>query len=148
MLTILVAHSYFLRFDRKQQQRAKPYPPLATLQVASWLRAAGHSVSVFDAMLADGLDEYDALLRAVRPQLLLLYEDSFNFLSKMCLQRTREAACDMISRARADGARVIAVGSDASDAPEPYLCAGADAVLMGEGLPTLQTLVARLHADP
>ena len=35
MLSILVCHSYFLQFDKKQQQRAKPYPPLATLQVAA-----------------------------------------------------------------------------------------------------------------
>ena len=35
MLSILVCHSYFLRFDQKQQERAKPYPPLATLQVAA-----------------------------------------------------------------------------------------------------------------
>ena len=41
MLSILVCHSYFLRFDQKQQERAKPYPPLATLQVAAMLRKAG-----------------------------------------------------------------------------------------------------------
>ena len=50
LLSILVCHSYFLRFDEKQRERAKPYPPLATLQVASLLRGAGHRVSVFDAM--------------------------------------------------------------------------------------------------
>jgi anaerobic magnesium-protoporphyrin IX monomethyl ester cyclase len=38
MLSILVCHSYFLRFDQKQLERAKPYPPLATLQVAAQLR--------------------------------------------------------------------------------------------------------------
>ena len=46
MLSILVGHSYFLRFDEKQRERAKPYPPLATLQVAALLRAAGHEVTV------------------------------------------------------------------------------------------------------
>ncbi len=54
LLSILVCHSYFLRFDEKQRERAKPYPPLATLHVAALLRAAGHDVAVFDAMLADG----------------------------------------------------------------------------------------------
>ena len=54
MLSILVCHSYYLRLDRKQQERCKPYPPLATLQVAAMLRGAGHRVSFFDAMLADG----------------------------------------------------------------------------------------------
>jgi anaerobic magnesium-protoporphyrin IX monomethyl ester cyclase len=148
MLSILVAHSYFLRFDRKQYQRAKPYPPLATLQVASMLRQAGHSVHVFDAMLADGVNEYEQLLRKVQPQLVLFYEDSFNFLSKMCLERMRQASCDMIGLARQAGARAIAVGSDASDAPEPYLRAGADAVLFGEALQPLLTLTQRLALDP
>ena len=55
MLSVLVCHSYFLRFDQKQVKRAKPYPPLATLHVASMLRKAGHEVSFFDAMLAEDL---------------------------------------------------------------------------------------------
>ena len=62
MLSILVCHSYFLRLDQKQVERAKPYPPLATLQVAGMLREAGHQVALFDAMLADGIEEYDRLL--------------------------------------------------------------------------------------
>ena len=55
MLSILIAHSYFLCFDRRQCERSKPYPPLATLQVAALLRADGHRVQLFDAMLAEGL---------------------------------------------------------------------------------------------
>jgi anaerobic magnesium-protoporphyrin IX monomethyl ester cyclase len=148
MLSILVAHSYFLRFDRKQFERAKPYPPLATLQVASMLRAAGHTLHAFDAMLAEGVEEYAQQLHQVRPQLVLFYEDSFNFLSKMCLERMRQASCEMIALARATGSRVIAVGSDASDTPEPYLRAGADCVLFGEALQTVLMLAERLAANP
>jgi len=148
MLSILVCHSYFLRFDHKQQERAKPYPPLATLQVAAELRQAGHRVSFFDAMLAEGTADYEHLLRAAEPQVVLFYEDNFNFLSKMCLGKMRAACCEMIAAARQVGARVIAAGSDATDAPEPYLRAGADLVLVGEGLETLATLLARLDANP
>jgi anaerobic magnesium-protoporphyrin IX monomethyl ester cyclase len=148
MLSILVAHSYFLRFDPKQYERAKPYPPLATLQVAAMLRRSGHQVALFDAMLAEGLEDYARCLQEHSPQLLLIYEDNFNFLSKMCLGAMRRAACEMISAARARGARVIVAGSDASDAPDAYLGAGADAVLHGEGHEALQRLVQRLEADP
>jgi anaerobic magnesium-protoporphyrin IX monomethyl ester cyclase len=148
MLSILLAHSYFLRFDRKQLERGKPYPPLATLQVASMLRQAGNDVHVFDAMLAEGVEEYSRQLLQVRPQLVLFYEDSFNFLSKMCLERMRQASCEMIGLARQAGARSIAVGSDASDTPEPYLRAGADTVLFGEALQTLLTLTERLTTNP
>jgi len=148
MLSILVGHSYFLRFDQKQLKRAKPYPPLATLQVASMLRRAGHEVSLFDAMLAEGVGDFERTLRTAKPELVLFYEDNFNFLSKMCLGKMRDAACEMIAIARHTGARVIAAGADASDAPEPYLRAGADLVLKGEGLTTLLQLLARLDSRP
>jgi anaerobic magnesium-protoporphyrin IX monomethyl ester cyclase len=148
MLSILVCHSYYLRLDHKQVLRAKPYPPLATLQVVAALRKAGHRVSFFDAMLADGIDEYERLLQADRPQLVLFYEDNFNFLSKMCLGAMRRAACHMMASARRTGARVIAAGPDVTDAPEPYLKAGADLALIGEGLPALFEVLPRLDACP
>jgi anaerobic magnesium-protoporphyrin IX monomethyl ester cyclase len=148
MLSILVCHSYFLRFDAKQVERGKPYPPLATLHCAALLRRAGHQVSLFDAMLADNLAEYERTLHSVQPQVVLLYEDNFNFLSKMCLGKMRSAACQMIAAARGNGARVIAAGSDVTDAPEPYLRAGADVALKGEGLPALLELLRRLDRVP
>jgi anaerobic magnesium-protoporphyrin IX monomethyl ester cyclase len=148
MLSILVCHSYFLRFDHKQLERAKPYPPLATLQVAAMLRKAGHRVHLFDAMLAEGPDEFAACLSDAKPELVLLYEDNYNFLSKMCLARMRSAALEMIGAARGHRARVIAAGSDATDTPEVYLNAGADLVLIGEGLAALSELTARLAQDP
>jgi anaerobic magnesium-protoporphyrin IX monomethyl ester cyclase len=148
MLSILVCHSYYLRFDQKQVLRAKPYPPLATLQVVAMLRKAGHRVSFFDAMLADGIGEYDSLLEASQPQLVLLYEDNFNFLSKMCLATMRRAACEMIATARRAGARVIVAGPDVSDGPGAYLKAGADLALMGEGLSALFAVLPRLELSP
>jgi anaerobic magnesium-protoporphyrin IX monomethyl ester cyclase len=148
MLSILVGHSYFLRFDRKQWERAKPYPPLATLQTAALLRDAGHSVAVFDAMLADGPDQFARQLQEVAPQVVVLYEDNFNFLSKMCLEKMRSAACRMISASRRRGARVLVAGSDATDTPQVYLGAGAEVVLLGEGLTALSTVCARLALQP
>ena len=147
MLSILVGHSYFLRFDAKQFERAKPYPPLATLQTAAILRRAGHRVSVFDAMLAEGPQEFEQKLQRSTPSLVVFYEDNFNFLSKMCLGRMRDAACTMIASSRRAGARVFVAGPDASDAPDSYLAAGAEVVLLGEGLGALLALVARLDAN-
>jgi anaerobic magnesium-protoporphyrin IX monomethyl ester cyclase len=148
MLSILVCHSYYLRLDQKQVLRAKPYPPLATLQVVAMLRRAGHQVAFFDSMLADGIADYDRLLEDGRPQLVLFYEDNFNFLSKMCLGAMRQAACDMIAAARRGGSRVIAAGPDVTDAPGPYLKAGADFVLLGEGLSALLDVLPRLDSSP
>jgi hypothetical protein len=47
VLSILVCHSYYLRLDLKQLARAKPYPPLATLQVATLLQQSGHQVRLW-----------------------------------------------------------------------------------------------------
>jgi anaerobic magnesium-protoporphyrin IX monomethyl ester cyclase len=148
MLSILLGHSYFLRLDPKQWKRAKPYPPLATLQVAARLRTLGHQVDFFDAMLADGIGEYEHKLVALEPQLVILYEDNYNFLTKMCLARMRQAACRMIAAARRVEARVLVAGSDATDVPQAYLTAGAEVVLAGEGLEALDELLARLDRRP
>jgi anaerobic magnesium-protoporphyrin IX monomethyl ester cyclase len=148
MARIQLAHSYFLRFDQKQWDRGKPYPPLATLQVAAMLRRMGHAVTLFDAMLAEGTGAHADALREAPPALVVLYEDNFNFLTKMCLDRMRDAACRMVAAARAAGARVIVAGSDASDRPQALLEAGADAVLTGEGIGALCELVARLDREP
>src|SRR4051794_25575106 len=104
MLSILIGHSYFLRLDRKQFDLARPYPPLATLQVAALLRRAGHELTLFDAMLAEDTREFEAQVAHVRPQVVLFYEDNFNFLTKMCLGAMRRACCEMISRAHRAGA--------------------------------------------
>ncbi|MET0332287.1 MAG: radical SAM protein [Dyella sp.] len=147
MLKIQVGHSYFLRYDRKQWERGKPYPPLATIQIGSLLRDMGHELSLFDAMLAEGVEDYQGSLQAARPDVVVIYEDNFNYLTKMCLSRMREAACQMIGEARASGARVLVAGSDASDHPDAFLAAGADAVLIGEGISALIQLIERLDGS-
>ncbi len=129
---ILLASSLFLREDRKQHERMRPYSPLATLLVASALRERGHEVSFFDATLARGVAEFVDKLRATKPAIVGILEDNFNFLTKMCTVRTRELTLAMVSAAHAEGCRVAVNGSDASDHPELYLEAGADAVLPGE----------------
>jgi anaerobic magnesium-protoporphyrin IX monomethyl ester cyclase len=129
---ILLANSFFLLNDPKQHQRMKPYPPLATLLVASALRERRHEVAFFDATFASGLEDFVARLRAVRPAVVGILEDNFNYLTKMCTVATREATLAMVAAAREHGCRVAVNGSDSSDSPEVYLAAGAHAVLPGE----------------
>jgi len=66
----------------------------------------------------------------------------------MCLGKMRDACFEMIRGARGAGMRIIAGGSDASDAPAAYLDAGADIVLHGEALGALSALVDRLNGAP
>jgi len=109
----------------------KPYSPLATLITAAVLRRQGHDVRLFDAMLASGEDAFERLLDDTRPGIVAIIEDNFNFLTKMCTTRMREASLTMIRAAKAQGCRVAVNGSDASYQPATYLRAGADAVISG-----------------
>jgi anaerobic magnesium-protoporphyrin IX monomethyl ester cyclase len=130
---ILLAHSNFLTRDSKQQARMKPYSPLSTLIAAALLRREGHEVALFDATFEHGLDAFEAKLDAVRPDALMLIEDNFNFLTKMCTTARRDSALAMIALAADRGGRIAVNGPDAADNPAVYLCAGADAIVLGEG---------------
>ena len=149
MADVLLAHSYYLRLDPKQWAKMRPYPPLNTLYAASVLRDQGIDVALFDAMLARGESDFAVSLRRQRPRLVLLYEDNFNFLSKMCLSRMRQAALTMVGMARAAGCRVAVAGADVTDHADVYLAAGAHACLLGEGEHSMSDVVHRwLGPDP
>ncbi len=145
MARVLLGQSYYLRFDPKLWQAMQPYPPLGTMYAASYLRQQGHEVALFDAMLAESEDEWGAAVRAQRPDFAILYEDNFNYLSKMCLLRMREAAFRMLAMAREAGSRTIVCGSDATDNAERYIDAGAEFVVHGEGELTVAELLESLE---
>ena len=146
MTQVLLGQSYYLRFDSKLWDAMQPYPPLGTLYAASWLRQHGYEVALFDAMLAESEDEWGAALAKHRPQYAILYEDNFNYLSKMCLLKMREAAFKMIEMAKLYGCTVILCGADATDHHWEYLEKGADYCLIGEGEETLIELLGQLSA--
>jgi len=147
MSDVLLGHSYYLRFDPKLWATMQPYPPLGTLYAAGYLRERGHDVAVFDAMLASSEADWDEALTRHRPRYAVLFEDNFNYLSKMCMQRMREAAVRMIRNARSQGCTVIVCGADATDHPGVYLGAGAQYVLLGEGEETLGELLGVLGGE-
>ncbi len=141
---VLIGQSYYLRFDPKLWDAMQPYPPLGSLYAASYIRSRGLRTAVFDAMLADSPADWQRALEKHRPRFAVIYEDSFNYLSKMCLLRMREAAFEMIQKARAAGATVLVSGSDATDHSAAYFEKGADFVLIGEGEITLGELLDSL----
>ncbi len=144
MADVLLGQAYYLRFDPKLWAAQQPYAPLGTLYAASYLRERGHTPALFDAMLAGSVAEWSTAIERARPRVTAIYEDSFNYLSKMCLLRMREAALEMIDRSRQAGVPVVVSGSDATDHPEIYLRRGAAAVIIGEGEITLADLADRL----
>src|SRR5215813_5085399 len=148
MTDILFGQSYYLRFDPKLWDAMQPYPPLGTLYAASYMRKRGYQVALFDAMLAQSTDEWTASLKQHQPKYAILFEDNFNYLSKMSLLRMRAAAFEMIDAAKAQGCTIIVGGSDMTDHADKYLERGADFVLIGEGEETLGELVDYLEHNP
>lgn len=144
MTDVLLAHSFFLKNDAKQVAKMRPYAPLGTLYAASLLRANGFSVALFDAMFSDGVHEFEAALDRHRPRYVALYEDTFNFLNKMCLDHARQAGCHMTELARERGATVVAAGSDVTDHPEVYLERGVAYAAVGEADATVVELLRAL----
>ena len=136
-IDVLFGQAYFLRFDPKLWAAQQPYAPLGSLYAAACVRERGYRVALFDAMLATAEAEWADALDRRRPRFAVIYEDNFNYLSKMCLLRMRQAALTMIAAARTRGIPTIVAGSDATDHPATYLDGGATAVLAGEGENTL-----------
>lgn len=139
-MRVLLTHSNHVFYDEKQTQKMEPYPPLQTLSAAAVLREEGLEVAVCDVTLQA---PEQALLRAIRaaaPCLVVVCEDDFNFLTKMCLSRNRELAFWTARLAADYGCRCAVHGSDATDRADDYLRAGFDYVLIGEVEETLREL--------
>lgn len=146
MKNILFSHSYFLRYDLKQWQTAQPYAPLGTLYAAALMRNQGHIVSLFDTMFAYHPEELTEYLKKYRPSIFIIYDDGFNYLTKMCLTNMREAAFKMIRLAKEYGCEVIVSSSDSTDRFELYLEEGADFILTGEAEMTLLELIKEIDS--
>jgi len=145
MNKVLFSHSYFMRFDPKQWATGQPYPPLATIGAAAHLRENGFRVGLFDTMFEATPETLIPLLQSQRPDFFVVYDDGFNYLTKMCLTNMRDAAFRMIQLAHQGGAVVIVSSSDSTDHYQSYLEKGADFVLLGEGEETLLELVTAIR---
>jgi anaerobic magnesium-protoporphyrin IX monomethyl ester cyclase len=141
MNNILFSHSYFMQFDPKQWSTGKPYPPLGTLYAAAFMRQNGYSVSLFDTMFLSDPDSVIDVINIHQPQFFVVYDDGFNYLTKMCLTNMREAAFRMCKLAKERGCTVIVSSSDSTDHYQEYLNEGADFVIIGEAEQTLLELV-------
>jgi anaerobic magnesium-protoporphyrin IX monomethyl ester cyclase len=144
MADVLLTHSFHLAHDAKQLRKMQPYPPLGTLYAAAALRSAGILVAVFDTMFADPISGFRSALEEHRPKIVVIYEDDFNFVTKMCLGHMRDLANELSGMASSAGAIVIAHGSDASDHPREYLDHGVDFILNGEVEQSLTDLCATI----
>jgi anaerobic magnesium-protoporphyrin IX monomethyl ester cyclase len=143
---ILFTHSYFLRFDKKQWELGQPYAPLGTMYAAAVVREKGYNVSLFDTMFSHAANEIVPAIKYNDPKYFVIYDDGFNYLTKMCLTNMRDAAFEMIGYAKQVGCRVIISSSDSTDRFDQYLEAGADFIILGEGEQTISELLDALSA--
>ncbi|WAC03767.1 radical SAM protein [Lacinutrix neustonica] len=121
-----------------------PFPPLGTIYAASYLRTHNYSVALHDTALSDQPKHILDKIKQKKPRFFVLYDDGFNYLTKMCLTSMREAAFEMIEIAKNLDCKVIVCSSDSTDHYEKYLSAGADYVIQGEGEISLKELLDAL----
>ena len=131
-MNVLMMQSYFRCYDPKEWQRDMPYPPLGDLYLSSVLKENKFSVSFFDGMLAESINDGLDFIKSNSGSVLLLYDDEFNYLTKMCLSNMRETSKSLIQLAKSKGLSVGVSSSDATDHSAFYLDAGADVVFVGE----------------
>jgi anaerobic magnesium-protoporphyrin IX monomethyl ester cyclase len=144
MENMLFTHSYFLRFDPKQWKNAQPYAPLGTMYAAALMRENDYDVALYDTMFSHSPQEALLHIQKQAPKFFVIYDDGFNYLTKMCLTNMREAAFEMIRIAKQNGCTVIVSSSDSTDRYEMYLDKGADFILLGEAELTLLELANAL----
>ena len=147
MKKILFTHSYFYKFDSKQSNTHQPYPPLGTIYAAAVMREAGYEVSLFDTALIDTPELILSVIKKDKPDYLVIYDDGFNYLTKMCLTNMREAAFRIAEIAKQNGIIVLESSSDAADHFEKYLDRNVDFVIIGEGEKTLKELINKLDKN-
>ncbi|MBP7512779.1 MAG: radical SAM protein, partial [Bacteroidia bacterium] len=140
MTDLLLTHSYFLRFDPKQLKSGTPYSPLATLFAASLLQKNDYHLKFYDNMFSGNANDIRSFLLNNVPKIFVIYDDGFNYLTKMCLTNMREAAYEMIEIAKGTGCKIVISSSDSTDHAFEYLQRGADYVMVGEGEQTLLEL--------
>lgn len=136
-MKVLIGQSYFRILDPKELERQMPYPPLGALYAASVLENLNHEVIFFDAMLAENTGEFNQKIISEMPDVVLIYDDEFNYLTKMCLSNMRSAALSFIKTAKGKNIKTIVYSSDATDFSQYYFDAGCDVIIYGEGEITL-----------
>jgi len=129
-MRLLLTHGFFLDEDPKEQQIAKPYPPLGILYLSAYLRSRGFDVDVYDSTFGSRRELF-GMLDAGPPGLLGVYANL----------STRKNALAIVARAKEAGWRVVLGGPEPANYAAEYLAAGADFIVPGEGELVLEQLL-------
>lgn len=144
-MKIFLTHSYFYQLDPKQWINKTPYPPLASITALAYLEQQGFPATFYDVALDPNASHCASKIKEEQPDIVVIYEDGFNYLTKMCLTNMRYACFDLISAAKETNATVVVSSSDATDHWKLYHESGADIILHGEGEHSLLEVVQAIQ---
>jgi radical SAM superfamily enzyme YgiQ (UPF0313 family) len=151
MSDLLLVNPLFLHEDPVESELMTPYSPLGILYLAAVAREAGYSVSLFDAMFAQGDEAFAAALETEQPKIV-----GFSVLATVRQPALRLAALAKQHGTPASTPTVIVGGADPTARPELYLQHKVqgrfpiDVVVVGEGENTILEILPPLLAgeDP
>jgi anaerobic magnesium-protoporphyrin IX monomethyl ester cyclase len=130
-MKLLLTHGYFLMEDPKEQRIMKPYAPLGILSISAHLRSKGFDVDIYDSTFGSR-DELFRILDEGPPGALGIYGNLM----------TRRNVLDLVQRGRTAGWKVILGGPEPPNYAEEFLAAGADLIVAGEAVLSLERLLA------
>ena len=140
MSDVLLVNPLFLRDDPVEQRLMTPYFPLGLLYLAAVAQEAAYDVAIFDAMFAQGDEDFVAVLEREQPKLVGIG----------VLTTVRDAALRLATLAHRQGTTVIVGGPDPTARPDLYLhyrvdgSHPVDLVVVGEGEETFRELLPLL----
>ena len=139
MAKILLCHPLFLSLNPEEQALQSPYFPLGLLYLASYVRAQGHEVAVFDGTFEEDVSAFSTRLAAEKPDLVGI----------SAVLPLRDMALALAADAKAAGVLTILGGPDPTKDPASYLqFPQVDMVVHHEGEQTLDALLRLIDAGP
>lgn len=142
-----LTHSYLYQLDPKQWKNRTPFPPLGTITALAALEQIQEEIQFYDIALDATTQKCIQAMLVYQPDVVVIYEDGFNYLTKMCLTNMRYACFELLKAAKAIGAKTIVSSSDATDHYMLYHENGADVVLHGEGEQSLKATIESIEKN-
>jgi len=106
----------------------------------------GYEVSCSTPCLCRNPHEVIKEIKDNQPAFFVMYDDGFNYLTKMCLTNMREAAFTM-NAWQTKGVYCNSISSDSTDHYAQYIERGADFIIIGEAEQTLLQLTTAIASN-
>jgi len=137
-MKILLAHTYFISEDVKEQEIMRPYPPLGILYISAYLKRKGKTVDLFDGTFScfENLTQH---IQKKEPEIVAIYT---NLITKLNVIK-------LIKWLNEHYPKTITVlgGPDVTYNYNKYLEQGANYIVIGEGEETMYELVTALQTN-